>query len=104
MAARQAAPGQPSASCYGPSMRSMCRGARSLGSSLVLALGLGLLLSGCPRQPTAPDPGMGTPCESMDECNEGEACGLLRLCVDNFCEAEPTLVRPCPGTGTPVQE
>ena len=73
------------------------------GLPLVLGLATALAVMGCPRQPDAPDPGMGTPCEQDDlsDCNETD-CGLLRLCVDGFCEDEPSLVRPCPGEGTPI--
>lgn len=72
----------------------------SLRLACVALLGLGLL--GCPRQPDAPEPGMGTPCEALEDCNPGVACGLLTLCVDGFCEDEPSLVRPCPGEGEPI--
>lgn len=63
---------------------------------------LGLLMIGCPRQPDAPPPGMGTPCDSTEECNAGATCGLLRICVEGYCEDEASLVRPCPGEGEPI--
>ena len=62
-----------------------------------------LALTGCPREPDAPEPGMDTPCEQIDDCNAGDTCGLLTLCVDGFCAEEPTLVLPCPGDGAPVR-
>lgn len=57
---------------------------------------------GCPRSPDAPDPGMGTPCEQLDDCNPGMTCGALRLCVAGFCEEGASLIRPCPGEGEPI--
>lgn len=62
-----------------------------------------LMLGGCPREPEAPEPGMGTPCEQLSDCNPDGSCGTLALCVDGFCEQYPTLVRPCPGEGEPVR-
>lgn len=67
-----------------------------------LIASFGLLMLGCPRQPDAPPPGMGTPCGTTPECNSGRDCGLLRVCVEGFCEEEASLVRPCPGEGEPV--
>ena len=61
-----------------------------------------LVASGCPRSPDAPESGMGTPCEQLDDCNPGVTCGALRLCVAGFCEAEASLIRPCPGAGDPI--
>jgi hypothetical protein len=66
--------------------------------ALVVAVGL----AGCPREPNAPDPGMGTPCESLEDCNDGVTCGELKLCVDGFCEEGRSLIRACPGAGDPV--
>ncbi len=63
---------------------------------------LALAMAGCPRTPDAPDPGMGTPCEQLDDCNPGVSCGQLRLCVAGFCERERSLIRPCPELGAPV--
>ena len=63
---------------------------------------LGLLLLGCPRQPDAPEPGEGTPCEQLEDCNPTASCGLLTLCVDGFCEDSPSLMRPCPNEGEPL--
>lgn len=59
-------------------------------------------LSGCPRTPDAPDPGMGTPCEQLDDCNPGVSCGQLRLCVAGFCEEGRSLIRPCEDEGVRV--
>lgn len=70
-------------------------------SVLVLSAGVALV-SGCPRQPDAPDPLSGTPCAQLSECNPGRACGALRLCVDGYCEAEASLLRPCRDEGQPV--
>ena len=57
-----------------------------------------LLLVGCPRgdvQP--PPPTTDEVCESRAECNDGTAlCGRLRACVDGFCEAEASVLVPCP--------
>lgn len=64
---------------------------------------LALAATGCPRAPDAPEPGTGTPCEQLADCNSGVACGILRLCVDGLCELEGSLVRACPGAGAPVQ-
>lgn len=58
-------------------------------------------LTGCPRQPEAPDPGMGRACEALEDCNTA-SCGALQLCVDGFCEEGSSLIRPCPGVGAPV--
>lgn len=69
-----------------------------------VALVLALAATGCPRTPDAPEPGMGTPCEQLNDCNSGVTCGVLRLCVDSFCEEGPgSLIRPCPGEGAPVR-
>jgi hypothetical protein len=67
------------------------------------ALALGSLLGGCPREPEAPEPGMGTPCEQLSDCNPEDSCGALTLCVDGFCEQDDSLIRPCPGEGEPVR-
>lgn len=72
--------------------------------ALVLALATGCLaLAGCPREPDAPEPGMGEPCEQLADCNPDGSCGVLTLCVDGFCAEEPTLVRPCPDEGEPIR-
>ncbi|MGE0787102.1 MAG: hypothetical protein AB7S26_15620 [Sandaracinaceae bacterium] len=63
-----------------------------------------LVLVGCPRQPDAPPPGMGTPCEQLEDCNPTASCGLLTQCVDGFCEETSSLVRPCPGVGEPLRQ
>jgi len=63
---------------------------------------LALAMSGCPRTPDAPEPGMGMPCEQLDDCNAGVSCGALRLCVAGFCEEGNSLIRPCPEVGDPV--
>ncbi len=78
---------------------------RHLGRSLsVLALAFGLtLVAGCPREPDAPEPLSGTPCEQLTNCNPGRACGALKLCVDGFCEEGESLLRPCPEEGDPVR-
>lgn len=70
----------------------------------VLALGIGIALgvSGCPREPDAPEPLMGTPCMQLTDCNPGRACGALKLCVDGFCEQDASLLRPCRDEGQPV--
>ncbi|HEY8429038.1 MAG TPA: hypothetical protein VIL20_11715 [Sandaracinaceae bacterium] len=79
---------------------------RSLGRSLA-ALGALVLsassLAGCPRQPEAPEPLDGTPCEQLIECNPGRSCGALKLCVDGYCEEGFSLLRPCPEEGEPVR-
>ncbi len=63
---------------------------------------LGLTLLGCPRQPDAPEPGDGVPCAQLEDCNPTQTCGLLTLCVDGFCEESPSLMRPCPDRGVPL--
>jgi hypothetical protein len=70
--------------------------------ALLFALGSGLLLSGCPRTPDAPEPLTGTPCEQLTDCNPGVSCGALRLCVDGYCEEGMSLMRPCRGAGESV--
>jgi hypothetical protein len=76
---------------------------------VVVALLLCVALPGCPREPDAPDPLSGTPCNTLDDCNEGRTCGALTLCVDaregesGYCELGASLVRPCPGEGDPVR-
>ena len=69
---------------------------------LLAFVALSLLASGCPRTPDAPEPGMGTPCMQLDDCNEGRSCGALTLCVAGFCEEGASLIRPCPGEGAPI--
>ena len=66
---------------------------------------LALAATGCPRAPDAPEPGMGTECIQFADCNPGVTCGVLRLCVEGFCEAEGSgsLIRACPGAGDPVR-
>lgn len=64
---------------------------------------LGLFLAGCPRGPEPPDPGMGTPCEQLSDCNPDRSCGALTLCVDDYCEQGASLIRPCEGEGEPVR-
>jgi hypothetical protein len=74
-------------------------------SSVALVLGFGLsalFLGGCPRTPDAPEPLTGTPCEQLSDCNEGVSCGAMRLCVDGYCEAGASLMRPCREGGDPV--
>ena len=87
---------------YGWGMRFAAR-ARSVFAGAAVATAVGLALSGCPRQPDAPDPGTGQPCETLADCNPGVDCGLLRLCVEDFCEAEASLVRACDDVGAPVR-
>ena len=82
------------ASRYGGRVRSL------LGCASLLVI---LFATGCPRQPDAPEPGMGTACEQLSDCNPTETCGALKLCVDGFCEAGRSLIRPCPGSGVPVR-
>lgn len=69
----------------------------------ILGVALAALVSGCPRGPEAPDPGMGMECEQLSDCNPDRSCGELTLCVDGFCAQEATLVRPCEGEGEPVR-
>jgi len=64
---------------------------------------LALALSGCPQKPNAPEPGMGTPCNQLSDCNPGVTCGALQLCVDNFCEEGHSLIRPCRDEGESVR-
>jgi len=72
-------------------------------SPFAAVLALALFMSGCPRTPNAPDPGMGTPCEQLIDCNPTATCGALRLCVAGFCEEGNSLIRPCPDEGEPVR-
>ncbi len=60
-----------------------------------------VVCAGCPRQPQDPEPGDGTPCESLADCNMGATCGEAPLfaCVDGLCEEVASLVRPCASTG-----
>lgn len=79
---------------------------RRLGRSLpalVLGGSFALAAAGCPREPEAPKPLMGTPCEQLTDCNPGRECGALRLCVDGYCEAGASLLRPCRDEGVPVR-
>ena len=52
-------------------------------------------VAGCPPPP-APPPKQdaGQPCRAHEDCNE-RTCGLLRACVDGYCEREPSLRVPC---------
>lgn len=57
-----------------------------------------LVLVGCPRDAETPDPPPAQPCVEDVDCAEGDAgrlCGIVRVCVDGFCEAEPSRVVPC---------
>lgn len=64
---------------------------------LVVAIGF-VLVAGCPRDPAVVDrPVAATPCSSAADCNPGGAtCGLVRACVDQRCEDEPTRTVHCP--------
>lgn len=75
--------------------------ARTLALLVLIALGA-TCLGGCPRELQPPPPGDALSCESDADCNGGRECGLLSLCVGGFCEASPSLARPCPGDGLPV--
>ena len=59
---------------------------RPLGPLLtVLALSAGLaLVSGCPRQPDAPEPLSGTPCTQVSECNDSRTANPT--CARTACE------------------
>lgn len=72
-------------------------------STPALVATLGVALTACPRPPDAPEPLMGTPCEQLTDCNPGRECGALKLCVDGFCEADASLLRPCRDEGQPVR-
>jgi len=67
---------------------------------MLIALALAAL-SGCPRDVQAPPPEDAFPCVAIEDCN-ASTCGELRACVDGLCEAEPSLVVPCPGGGSRV--
>ena len=58
-------------------------------------LAVGLALTGCPDEITAPVPDGGLPCVTREDCNSGRTCGELRECVSMRCTAEPTVVVPC---------
>lgn len=64
----------------------------------VALAGPALLLGGCPSDTARPDPPPSTPCVTMADCagDAGASCGLLRACVDGYCEADPSLHVPCP--------
>lgn len=64
--------------------------------------GIALGLAGCPREPDAPTPLTGTPCEQLSDCNPSASCGALKLCVDGYCEEGTSLLRPCRDEGDPV--
>lgn len=74
------------------------------GCVLVLAIVLSAMLSGCPREPQPPPPGVARPCEVHADCNGGRTCGQLSLCVGGYCEEEGSVAIACPGAGTPVPE
>ena len=69
-----------------------------------ILIALAFSLTGCPKQVSAPEPMGANPCRQLTDCNPGASCGALRLCVDGFCEAQPSLVRPCPHAGVPVAD
>jgi hypothetical protein len=56
------------------------------------------LLAGCPVSQEVPDRPPGAACSVDADCvPAGEpACGLVAACVDQRCEAEPTVLVPCP--------
>ncbi len=58
---------------------------------------LALLISGCPRDPDAPELEGAQPCETIRDCapDAGPVCGMVTNCVDGFCEAEPSLIIEC---------
>lgn len=65
----------------------------------IVLLSNGLLLGfGCPREVQTPQRGDSTPCDRVEQCNGGRACGVPALfsCVDGLCETEASLVVPCP--------
>jgi len=66
-------------------------------------------LAGCPRDVQEPEPGEARPCERLEDCNGGRSCSEapMRSCVDELCEAEPSLVLPClppPSTRLPLTD
>jgi len=73
-------------------------------TSWVVAVGwlAGVTGTGCPRDLEEPERGAGEPCRETAQCNPpGVDCGLIVACADQRCEAQATLVQPCPG-GEPV--
>lgn len=55
---------------------------------------IAFVLGGCPRDLEEPNP-VGDPCSSLLDCNPGATCGLLRSCVDGFCEDSPSIPQAC---------
>ncbi len=74
--------------------------AAHLVSSLCFVFAAAVALAGCPREVQEPDPGEGTPCGTLADCNMGVSCGdrELRVCVDGLCEESPSVVSPCSGS------
>ena len=54
---------------------------------------LALTLTACISPPEATRHG-GVACRRDEDCNAGATCGLLKLCVQNFC-AEDEVFRVC---------
>lgn len=85
-----------SGGCYprtvGPTVRSLL----SLGTLVLWASAL----AGCPPDLQPPTPDGGRACVVSADCNPaGVTCGDLYLCVHALCEATPSQVLPCAGTG-----
>jgi len=58
------------------------------------------MTAGCPPDLQPPTPDGGRACALNEDCNPpGTTCGELFLCVQELCEASPSVVVPCPGTG-----
>lgn len=67
---------------------------------LLVALVLSAPLMGCPPNLQPPTPDGGRACSANADCNPpGTTCGELYLCVQQLCEATPSQVIPCPGSG-----
>jgi hypothetical protein len=65
----------------------------------MLLVAAAVLVGGCPRETKDPERSEDAQsCQSRSDCNE-RSCGLLRACVDQLCEAEPSLVVPCLDAG-----
>lgn len=64
--------------------------------AVLSAVAAAWVLTGCPPDLQPPLADGGRACEASADCNPpGVTCGELTLCVQQVCEATPSLIVPC---------